>query len=448
MTRAILSGFLAVLVLAAPLAARAQDERQFDAKTFTLANGLEVVVIENHRAPIVSQMVWYKVGSADEPRGKTGIAHFLEHLMFKGTKETPPGVFSRIIAQNGGRENAFTTADYTAFFQNVAADRLELVMKLESERMTGLVLNDAVVLPERDVIIEERHTRIDNNPAALLNEQLNTALYRHHPYRNPVIGWEHDMRGLTTDDAITFYRTWYAPNNAVLVVAGDVTVDQVRGLAEKYYGPLAAHPVPERHRVTEPPKVAAARLVMKSARVGEPSWSRNYLAPSYTAGEKQYAYALQVLAEVLGGGPTARLYRTLVLDKGVALDAGSFYGPGTLDLTTFGFYAAPKKDVPISDLEDAFSAVIKSVLADGVSAEEVERAKKRMRAQAVYARDSLDGPARIVGAALANGRNLDDVETWPQHIGAVTVDEVNAAARLVIHEDTAVTGILLPEPTS
>jgi zinc protease len=447
-TRAILSRLVAVLVLAVPLAAHAQEGRQFDAKTFTLANGLEVVVIENHRAPIVTQMVWYKVGSADEPRGKTGIAHFLEHLMFKGTKETPPGVFSRTIAQNGGRENAFTTADYTAFFQNVAADRLELVMKLESERMTGLVLNDAVVLPERDVIIEERHTRIDNNPAALLNEQLNTALYLHHPYRNPVIGWEHEMRGLTTEDALAFYRSWYAPNNAVLVVGGDVTVDQVRALAEKYYGPLAPRAVPERRRVSEPPKVAAARLVMKSARVGEPNWSRNYLAPSYTAGEKQYAYALQVLAEVVGGGPTARLYRALVLDKGVALDAGAFYSPGSLDLTTFGFYATPKKDLPLGDLEDAFAAVIKAVLTDGVSAEEVERAKKRMRAQAVYARDSLDGPARIVGGALANGRNLDDVETWPQHIGAVTVDEVNAAARLVIREDTAVTGVLLPEPTS
>jgi len=443
-----LSRLLAVLILAVPLAARAQEGRQFDAKSFTLANGLEVVVIENHRAPIVTQMVWYKAGSADEPRGKTGIAHFLEHLMFKGTKETPPGVFSRIIAQNGGRENAFTTADYTAFFQNVAADRLELVMKLEAERMTGLVLNDAVVLPERDVIIEERHTRIDNNPAALLNEQLNTALYLHHPYRNPVIGWEHEMRGLTTEDALSFYRTWYAPNNAVLVVGGDVTVDQVRTLAEKYYGPLAAHAVPERGRLGEPPKVAAARLVMKSARVGEPSWSRNYLAPSYTAGEKRYAYALQVLAEVLGGGPTARLYRTLVLDKGVALDAGAFYSPGSLDLAAFGFYATPKKALPVGDLEDAFAAAIKTVLADGVSAEEVERAKKRMRAQAVYARDSLDGPARIVGAARANGRSLEDVETWPQHIGAVTVDEVNAAARLVIREDTAVTGVLLPEPTS
>jgi zinc protease len=448
MARVALSGLLGLILLALPAVASAEEGKQFNAQSFTLGNGLQVVVVENHRAPIVTQMVWYKVGSADEPRGKTGIAHFLEHLMFKGTKETPPGAFSRIVAQNGGRENAFTTADYTAFFQNVAADRLELVMKLESQRMTGLVLNDAVVLPERDVIIEERHTRIDNNPAALLNEQLNTALFLHHPYRNPVIGWEHEMRGLTTADALSFYHTWYAPNNAVLVIGGDVTLDKVRALAEKYYGPLPARAVPARHRVSEPPKVAAARLVMKSPRAGEPSWSRTFLAPSYTAGEKQYAYALQVLAEVLGGGPTSRLYRALVLDKGVALGAGAFYNPGALDLATFGFYATPTKNVTIADFEAAFDAEIKKVLKDGVTPDEVDRAKKHMQAQAIFARDSLDGPARIIGAALATGRSLDDVETWPQHIGAVTVDQVNAAARLVIHENIAVTGVLLPEPTS
>ncbi len=448
MARVALSGLLGLILLALPAVASAEEGKQFNAQSFTLGNGLQVVVVENHRAPIVTQMVWYKVGSADEPRGKTGIAHFLEHLMFKGTKEMPPGAFSRIVAQNGGRENAFTTADYTAFFQNVAADRLELVMKLESQRMTGLVLNDAVVLPERDVIIEERHTRIDNNPAALLNEQLNTALFLHHPYRNPVIGWEHEMRGLTTADALSFYHTWYAPNNAVLVIGGDVTLDKVRALAEKYYGPLPARAVPARHRVSEPPKVAAARLVMKSPRAGEPSWSRTFLAPSYTAGEKQYAYALQVLAEVLGGGPTSRLYRALVLDKGVALGAGAFYNPGALDLATFGFYATPTKNVTIADFEAAFDTEIKKVLKDGVTPDEVDRAKKHMQAQAIFARDSLDGPARIIGAALATGRSLDDVETWPQHIGAVTVDEVNAAARLVIHENIAVTGVLLPEPTS
>lgn len=448
MPRALLATVFTVFLLALPAASWAADGKQFNAESFTLANGLQVVVIENHRAPIATQMIWYEVGSADEQRGKTGIAHFLEHLMFKGTKELPPGAFSRIIAQNGGRENAFTTADYTGFFQNVAADRLELVMKLESERMTGLVLSDAVVLPERDVILEERRSRIDNSPAALLNEQINAALFLNHPYHNPVIGWEREMRGLTTEDALDFYRRWYAPNNAVLVIGGDVTLAGVRALAEKYYGPIPAKPVPTRQRPGEPPKVAATRLVMKSPRAGEPSWSRSYLAPSHTAGETQYAYALQVLAEALGGGATSRLYRALVLKRGVALAAGAFYSPGALDLAAFGFYATPQKDVAIADLEAAVEAEIKDALKDGLSQEEVDRAKQHMQQQAVYARDSLDGPARIIGAALATGRSLDDVETWPQHIGSVTLEQVNAALRLVVHDDVAVTGVLLPEPTS
>jgi zinc protease len=446
--RVLLPMLFTLLMLALPAGALAQQEKQFNAATFTLANGLQVVVIENHRAPIATQMIWYKVGSADEQRGKTGIAHFLEHLMFKGTKEVPGGEFSHIIARNGGRENAFTSFDYTAFFQNVAADRLELVMKLESDRMTGLVLSDDVVLPERDVIIEERHTRIDNSPSALLSEQINAALFLNHPYHNPVIGWEREMRGLTTEDALAHYRTWYAPNNAVLVIGGDVTLDQVRALAEKYYGPIPPRPVPLRHRVGEPPKVAATRLVMKSARAGEPSWSRSYLAPSYVAGEKQYAYALQVLAEALGAGATSRIYRLLVLDKGVALSAGAFYDPGALDLATFGIYATPRKDASIADLEAALEADLKTVLKDGLTQAEVDRAKRHMQQEAVYARDSLDGPARIIGAALATGRSLEDVESWPQHIGAVTLDEVNAAARLVIHDEIGVTGVLLPEPTS
>ncbi|HYM04458.1 MAG TPA: pitrilysin family protein [Stellaceae bacterium] len=448
MTRLTFPRLVALALLLAPLAARADDAKQFNASTFTLANGLQVVVAENHRAPIVTQMVWYKVGSADEVRGKTGLAHFLEHLMFKGTKDMPPGAFSRLVAQNGGRENAFTTADYTAYYQNVAADRLELMMKLEADRMTGLVLEDKVVLPERDVILEERRMRIDNNPSALLNEQVNAALFLNHPYHNPVIGWEHEMAGLTTEDALAFYRTWYAPNNAVLVIGGDVTPAQVHALAEKYFGPLAAHAVPPRHRASEPPKVAATRLVLKSPRVGEPSWNRSYLAPSYAAGDKQYAYALQVLAEALGGGATSRLYHHLVLEQNVALSVGASYNPGALDLGTFAFYATPRKGVAIAEVEAAVEAEVKKLLADGLTAEEVARAKQHMQSQAVYSRDSLDGPARIIGAALVTGRSLDDVETWPAHIGAVTVEEVNAAARLVIHDDIAVTGILLPEPTS
>jgi zinc protease len=426
----------------------AQAAKRFEVESFTLSNGLQVAVIPNHRAPIVTQMIWYKVGGADEPRGTSGIAHFLEHLMFRGTKETPPGAFSHIIAENGGRENAFTTHDYTAFFQNVAADRLELVMKLEAQRMTGLVINDAVLLPERKVIIEERHMRIDNNPSALLREQLDTALFLNHPYRIPVIGWEHEMRGLSTRDALDFYHRWYAPNNAVLVIAGDVTVARVRELAEKYYGPIPSRTLPARVRVSEPPKVASVRMQMKSPRANQPSWNRSFLAPSYRAGEKQYAYALQVLAEVLGGGATSRLYKGLVVDRPLALEASAYYDPGALDLGTFGFDATLKKDVPVADFEAAADAIIENVLKQGVTQEEVDRAKQRMQAEAVYANDSLDGPARLVGAALAVGGSIADVEDWPDRIGAVTREEVDAAARLVIKPDVSVTGIMLPEPTS
>jgi zinc protease len=434
-----------LLALGAALPAQA---KMFDAESFTLGNGLQVVVLPNHRAPIATQMIWYKVGAANETRGKTGLAHFLEHLMFRGTTETPPGAFSRIVAENGGRENAFTTRDYTAFFENVASDRLPLMMKLEAERMTGLVISDAVVLPERQVILEERHMRVDNSPSALLNEQLDAALYMNQHYHDPVIGWESEMRGLATEDAIAFYLAWYAPGNAVLVLAGDITVARARELAEQYYGPIPSRPVPPRLVLDEPPKVAATRLTMKSSRAAETSWSRVYLAPSYLAGESRYAYALQVLAEVLGGSANSRLYKTLVVDDGLCLSAGAFYDPSARGLTSFGFYAAPKRDVALADFEAKLEAIVKAALLDGVTADEVERAKTRMQAESIYAQDGLAGPARIVGEALAEGRSLDDAQSWPERIGAVTRDEVNAAARLVIHDDQSVTGILLPQPTS
>lgn len=420
----------------------------FDAETFTLPNGLQVVVIPNHRAPIVTQMVWYKVGAADEITGKSGAAHFLEHLMFRGTKNVGPGEFSRIVAQNGGEENAFTTHDYTAYFQNVAADRLELVMKLEADRMANLVINDAVVTPEREVIIEERRMRIDNSPAALFDEQLDTALYLHHPYQIPTIGWESEMHSLTAQDEQAFYKRWYAPNNAILVVAGDATVEKVKALAEKYFGPIPSRPVPVRRRVDEPVKVASARLGMKSPRVTEIQWSRQWLAPSYNRGDTTEAYPLQVLAEVLGGSAASPLYKGLVIDKGLALSAGAYYDPNQFDLTTFGFSATLKHGVTVPDFEAGLDDIVKNALDGGITAEEVERAKQRMIAAAIYARDSLSGPARIVGTALSLGRSLDDVQNWPDKIAAVTPDEVRAAAKAVIHDDIAVTGVLMPGPTS
>jgi zinc protease len=438
-------GLAFALLLAIALPASAQ---RFGAQTFTLSNGMQVVVIPNHRVPAVTHMVWYRCGAADEKRGKSGIAHFLEHLMFKGTKEVPDGMISRLIAQNGGRDNAFTTQDYTAYYETVAVDRLELVMKLEADRMQNLQLTDAVVLPERDVIIEERHMRIDNEPAAQLDEQVRATLFQNHPYRIPTIGWEQEMRQLTTQDAIDWYRTWYTPSNAILVVSGDIEAEQLRPLAEKYYGSIPARPVPPRDRVSEPQKVAAMRVELKSPRVAQPSWSRQWIAPSYHAGETRHAYALQVLADALGGGVTSRLYRSLVLDQQIALSAGAFYNPGALDLGTFGVYASPKPGVEVKRLEAAMEAELKKLLQEGISDEETKRSVTRMQVEAVYARDSLAGPANIFGAALATGRSVEDVETWPAKIGEVTTDEVNEAARYVVQPVGSVTGVLLPEPTS
>jgi zinc protease len=437
--------FFLLLLAAGASTATAQ---RFAAESVTLPNGLQVVTIPNHRVAAVTQMLWYKTGAADDPRGKSGIAHFLEHLMFKGTHANPPGTFSAQIAQNGGRDNAFTTEDYTVFHETVAKDRLDLVMRLEADRMTGLAIDDSVLLPERDVILEERRMRIDNDPSALLSEQLMAGLFLNASYHNPTIGWEHEMRGLGTADALACYRDWYAPNNAILIVAGDVDAAEVRSLADRHFGPLAARPVPARVRLDEPPHHAAVRVEMKSPRVAQPSWRRLYLAPSYKAGATQHAYALQVLAEILTGSAGSRLHQALVLDKGLALTVGAGYSPSALGLADFAVYATPKPGVAVADLEAALDAELHRLVEHGVEPDEVAQAAKRMQAEAIYSQDSLSGPANIIGTALVLGRSLDDVAAWPDRIGEVTPADVLAAARAVLIERNSATGILLPEHTS
>lgn len=429
-------------------AAQPTTAQVFNPETFTLANGLQVVVISNHRSPIVTQMVWYKAGAADEAWGKSGIAHFLEHLMFRGTRDVPPGEFSKIVAHNGGRDNAFTSYDYTGYFQNVSRDRLDLVMKLESGRMAGLTLTDDVVNPERDVILEERRQVVENRPSALLREQMNAALFLNHPYHRPVIGWEHEMRALTRDDAIAWYEKYYTPSNAILIVAGDITVEELKPLAEKYYGPIPARAVPPRMRPKEPPPRAPRRVELKDSRVPQPSITRTYLAPSYSAGATEHAYALQVFAELLGGAATSQLNRTLVLDQQLATSAGAWYDPTALDLGSFGVSASARSGTDIHDLEAALDAQIQDILTKGANEDEVERAKSRMRASAIYARDSLSTGARIIGAALTTGQTIADVEAWPERIGAVTTAQVNAAARAILMPERSVTGLLLPKPGS
>lgn len=434
-----------LLVGAPPQDARAEV---FNPETFTLDNGLQVVVVTNRRAPIVTQMLWYKVGSADEPRGKSGIAHVLEHMMFKGTEQYPDGKFSDLVARNGGQENAFTSYDYTGYYQTVARDRLELIMKLEADRMNNLVLKPEDVVTERQVVMEERRQRVESEPSGQLSEMANASLYLHHPYGTPVIGWTDEITSITAEEMQEFYETWYAPNNAVLVIAGDVTVDEVRPLAEKYYGALPREDVPPRQRVQEPPQSAPRTVELESARVQQPSLSIRYLAPSYNTAEGNSPYALQVLSEVLGGGPTSRLYRKLVVDQAVAVSAGSWYSPNAVDTADFGFYISPRPDISIDKAEEALRAEIETLLQDGVSDTEVAEAKERLRADTVYAQDSVNTAPRVIGRALATGQTVEHVESWPDRIAEVTPADVEAAAKQVLTPESSVTAVLKSKPTS
>ncbi|MFP6730524.1 MAG: pitrilysin family protein [Alphaproteobacteria bacterium] len=434
-----LAALFAVITASAPASAGV-----FNPVTFMLDNGMQVVVVTNKRAPVVVHMVWYKVGSADDPAGRSGIAHFLEHLMFKGTPTVPDGEFSKIVARNGGNQNAFTNRDYTGYFQKIAKDRLELVMGLEADRMVNLVLDDAVVMSERKVILEERRSRTDNNPSALWSEQLSAARYLAHPYRIPVIGWAHEIAGLKTEDILAFYRRYYAPDNAVLVVAGDITAEELRPMASRTYGAVPAAGIAARMRPQEPPHRAARRVELRDERVRQAEWSRTHLAPSYNAGDSEHAYALQVLADLLGGGSTSRLYRSLVIDQKVAVSAGAWYGATNLYLSQFGLYGTPAPGVDLGQLEAAVEAEVAALLTEGVSDDEVARVTARMVRGAIYARESLGTAARIFGAALTSGITVADVEAWPDRIAAVTAAGVMAAARAVLKPETSVTGLLLP----
>ena len=440
-----LTALAAIPVIAAwprPAAAEA-GKGVFQPETFTLANGLQVVVVTNRRAPVVMHMMWYKAGAADEPPGKSGIAHFLEHLMFKGTKSLAPGMFSKIVANNGGQENAFTSEDYTGYYQSVARDRLETVMKIEADRMLNLDLPEKEVESERKVILEERRMRTENSPRSILWEQANAALYLAHPYRIPTIGWEHEMKLLSKTDAMVFYRRWYAPNNAVLVVAGDVTAADVRPLAEKYYGAIPRREVPERARPLEPPQRAARRVVYRDARVDQPNWSRLFIAPSYHQGEIQHAYALQVLEEILGGGATSRLYQQIVVKEKLAASAGAGYSASHVDYGNFYVYASPRTGVELDRVEKAVESVIAELLAKGITPEELAHAKQVLIDRAAFSHDNLRTAAMSFGVALTTGRSVADVEAWPDRIGKVTVEEVNAAARHVLKDTGSVTAILL-----
>lgn len=413
--------------------------------SFALDNGMQVVVVEDHRVPVVQHMVWYRAGSADEPIGQSGVAHFLEHLLFKGTDTLAPGELSATVAANGGRDNAFTSYDYTAYYQRVASDRLELMMRMESDRMVNLRLSEDEIITEREVILEERNQRTDNNPRALFGEQLNAAQYLNHRYGQPIIGWRHEMEELDMEDALSFYGTYYAPNNAILVVSGDVEPDAVKSLAETYYGVIPANPdVPKvRARSKEPPQNAERRLIFRDPRVAQPYVQRAYLATERNAGAQEEAAALYLLSELLGGGNTSYLANALQFDQQVAVYTGAFYSGVSLDKTSFDFLIVPAQGVSLEEAEAALDATLVAFLEEGVDAEQLERIKLQLRSSEIYARDNVDGIANRYGRALTSGLTVQDVQDWPQILQSVTSDEIIAAAQNLLRPEASVTGWMM-----
>lgn len=412
--------------------------------TFSLDNGLNVVVIEDHRAPVVVQMIWYRVGAADEPPGHSGIAHFLEHLMFKGTDTVASGEFSATVEAQGGDDNAFTSWDYTAYYQRIAADRLDLMMQMEADRMRNLRLTEEDVLTEREVILEERAQRTDSNPGALLSEQMRAAQFQNNPYGIPIIGWRHEMEQLSREDALSYYERFYAPNNATLVVAGDVTPDEVRALAEKHYGPLQpSTDIPPRIRPQEPPQLAERRITLADERVSEPYIMRTYLAPERDPGNQKEAAALAVLAELLGGsGQTSVLARALQFDTQTAVYSSAFYDGVTIDDASFGLVVVPSPGVSLETAEAEMDRVIADFLKTGPDSAALERIRTQIKAGDIYARDDVEQLARRYGEGLTVGLGLEDIEGWDDVLSAVTEADVMAAAEKVFDRRNAVTGWL------
>ncbi len=438
MTRSILAALLTLLTALPVFAGSAVT-------SFKLDNGMEAVVIEDHRAPVVTHMVWYRVGSADEEAGKSGIAHFLEHLLFKGTPTIPPGEFSKIIAANGGNDNAFTSYDYTGYFQRVAADRLSLVMAMEADRMQNLVLTDEIVATERDVVLEERNSRVENSPGSKFSEHRRAAAFMNHRYGVPIIGWKHEIEQLNREDAFAFYEKYYAPNNAILVVAGDVTPEQVKALAKEHYGPLkpSAH-IKKRNRPQDPPQLSPRRLSFSDPRVRQPYVIRTYLAPTRGSGSAKEAAALTYLSELLGGSGLSSVFgQELQLKQKIVVSSGAFYDGISLDPDLFGMYVVPVPGVTLEEAEKALDDVLALFLETGPDLDHLDRIRAQIRANEIYARDSQHGMARRYGSALTAGLTVKDVEVWPEILNEVTPDDIMHAARNLLDKRKSVTGYLM-----
>jgi len=428
--------------LLASVSARAEMPK---IETFTLSNGLEVIVIPNHRVPAVSHMVWYRIGASDDPPGKSGLAHFHEHLMFKGTAKYKSGEYADIIARHGGQQNAFTGHDATSYYVNISKDQLPLAMELEADRMGPLTPDDQETAKEKQVIIEERRMRIENNPSALLSEQMDAALFRHHPYHLPTIGWMHEMEGLTKDDVLKFHQTYYHPNNAILIVSGDITAEELKPLAQKYYGRLPKGTIPRRHWNEEPPQIAAREITLHHKNVKQPNWNRDYAASSLAYGQKDDALPLFVLSQILGGGKTSRLYQSLVVEQKLASDIDTSYSGFNIGPAQFSISVTPEPNVSMEQVAVAVDKEIDKLQTAGLTDTELTRAKTLLKAESIFARDGLTSMARIMGWVRMAGLDSDYFTLWPDLIDRISAEQVVSAAKRTLMMKQSVTGILLPE---
>ena len=426
--------------------AHAEGAGVFHPQSFTLENGLQVVIVEDHRVSAVSHFIWYRVGAMDEPRGKSGIAHFLEHLMFKATKTIPEGEFSKRIGRMGGDLNAFTAWDYTAYYVKIAREHLPVVMAMEADRMRNIDLSEEAVKTERDVVLAERKQVVDSDVTRQFSEQMAAALYQNHPYSVPIIGWMHEIKALNRQDALAFYQTYYAPNNAVVVISGDITLKDAKALAEQHYGPLKPSVLPPKVSLSEPPHLAHRRLNMTDARVSMPTWERQYVVASAPNADPQdkTPYALQVLSALLASGDTGLLHEHLVHDLNVANAVSVDYDPQRRGPTVFEISVIPSNPSKpaFQKIESAVDDLLKTIDTH-LTEDDIARVKTTLVAEATFARDGLFYPGMIVGQTVTIGQPLDYIETWPDHIATVTKDDILAAAKTLKLEN-AVTGTLAP----
>ncbi len=422
------------------------SEQKPDITEYTLENGLRLIVIPDRRAPVVTHMAWYKVGSADDPQGRSGLAHFFEHLMFKGTSNYKNNEFSTAVSAIGGQENAFTSWDYTAYYQKVSPSALAKMMKFEADRMRNLVLTEEVFLPERDVILEERSGRVDRSPSAILGEFSRAALHVNHPYSIPIIGWEHEIAKLEIEDALEFYERWYQPWNVIVVVAGDVDPQETLKLARETYGKVVATQEPQERKWTKSPRpVVSQTLQYKDERVTRPTWQRSFKAPSYMIAEEGEAEALDLLSTILGGSATSRFQKEIVLEQELATAAGAFYQGSSRDMSSIGFYGVPRGDTPIEYVAKAIEEQVDLLLKEGVTQEELDRARQAYLKTIIYSQDSQVTLARIFGSVLTIGGSVEDFTSWPERLSKVTVEDVNKVARKYLDRNRSITSRLLPK---